>query len=64
MRRKNGGQLHKGHRTKAQHRRAAEAYVKSDGGHWVRRIANEMKQSPRVIEAVTSGRLDRWLEGK
>jgi len=37
-------------KTKSGHRRAAEAYTKSDQHHWYRRIAKEMKQSPRVQE--------------
>lgn len=45
---------------KAQRARAA-LYVKSDAGHWFRRIIKEQKDSPRVQEAVLSGKLDAWL---
>lgn len=46
------------------HAAAARAYVKSDGGHWTRRILKEMQGNQAVQDRVAKGRHDWALEPK
>lgn len=47
---------------KKQERKNSANYAKADSGHWMRRTIKAMKDSPRVIQAVTEGKFDAYLK--